>query len=226
MDMQKLYKFTTAQYGLESLVFKRLKISEFKELNDPYDLKPVIINDDKAKKLHEFIDEKGKTLGLISFSDCWRNPVLWAHYSENHGGIALGFEVAKSSLFRICYENNMLSFPPIQDKFDQEFLEKILTTKFSDWKYEKEWRIFCNLNPANKSYAIKEGKFYFEEYSETIKLKEVILGCKYNLSISKFQQLQKFAGCNVDVFKAKVSSNGFMMEKEKISEEYFKNANP
>jgi len=31
-------------------------------------------------------------MGLLSFSESWKSPVLWSDYAAGHKGICLGFE--------------------------------------------------------------------------------------------------------------------------------------
>jgi hypothetical protein len=37
-------------------------------------------------------DDLNREKGLVCFSADWRNPLLWAHYSDKQKGLCLGFE--------------------------------------------------------------------------------------------------------------------------------------
>jgi hypothetical protein len=205
----QLYYLTGSQFALSNLAMRRLKISRFSDLNDPFELMAVdLSNDDERRAMQGFHDHMDSTKGVICFSSKWDNPVLWGHYADKHRGIALGFEVAENLLFPACYENSRFFLPrdPITRlaKPDQATIQRILSTKFTDWQYECEWRFFVELSEAKL-----EGGLYFEDFSGSIKLNEVILGAKCELPKEKLQDLIDDLGLSANIIKAKIASNEF-----------------
>jgi hypothetical protein len=86
-----VYKFLTAAYALEDLTKRRMKISTFSDINDPFELAGAKSSDPAVQDfLTRHIHQK---YGALCFSRKWSNPMLWSHYSDKHKGICLGFEI-------------------------------------------------------------------------------------------------------------------------------------
>ena len=100
--VMRVYHFTKADYAQKNLRNRRLKIAEFHDLNDPFEL----LGAELTKSTHRQIfsgwkETIEKKWGVLCFSRSWHNPVLWSHYSDKHRGICLGFDVADSFLEKI-----------------------------------------------------------------------------------------------------------------------------
>jgi hypothetical protein len=56
-----------------------------------------------------------KRFTLLCFSADWSHPLIWAHYSDKHRGLCLGFEipseVAKAKTRSVTYIPAALTFP-------------------------------------------------------------------------------------------------------------------
>jgi hypothetical protein len=90
----RVYKFLDAKFGIKSLAEKRLKISTVEDLNDPFELLPFgMVDKTKRMALNLARTTWGTTHGMLCFSADWRDPVIWAHYSDKHHGLCLGFEI-------------------------------------------------------------------------------------------------------------------------------------
>ena len=90
----RAYKFLDSHFGLKTLYEKRLKQSRVNELNDPFELTPFDLTDLAIR--NAFIQTREdlcKEKGVVCFSSGWRDPVIWAHYSDKHRGLCLGFEI-------------------------------------------------------------------------------------------------------------------------------------
>lgn len=208
-DCMKLYYLTGAQFALSNLALRRIKISRFSDLNDPFELMAVNLSDDDERRaVKGFYDQINATKGVICFSAHWENPVLWGHYADKHRGMALGFEVTNDLIFEARYENSRFHLPrdPVTDhaKPNEETIQRILSTKFSDWKYENEWRIFVELKNVHL-----ESSLYFEDFSESLKLTEVILGPKCEMPKEKIYDLIVAMGLTAKVIKARISHDEF-----------------
>lgn len=205
----KLYYLTGAQFALSNLAMRRIKVSRFSELNDPFELMAADLSDEAERRaMQGFHDQIDVSKGVICFSSTWENPVLWGHYADKHKGMALGFNVRDDLLLQAKYENRRfhLARDPVnrRAKPDEEMIQRILSTKFSDWEYEKEWCLFVEL-----SQATLESGLYFEEFSDCLKLTEVILGAKCELPIEKVQSLIDAMGLTAKVIKAKIALDEF-----------------
>jgi len=172
----RLYKFLTAEFGMKTIREKRLKISTLDDLNDPFDLLPY-----EMRKLHirrafkSLTADFTRILGIICFSSNWKDPVIWAHYSDKHKGLCLGFEVPKRLGRKVRYVKKRLLFPEHQVLSS----EPMLFTKFASWAYEKEVRSFRPLLESTKS-----GNLYYMDFGGDLKLVEVIAGARCRVTES------------------------------------------
>ena len=204
----KLYNLTSMSFALSNLALRRIKISRIAELNDPFELMSANTSDVRQHNaLKAFKNQTNDSKGLICFSESWDNPVLWGHYADKHCGVALGFEVAEKLLLKVTYENTKFDLPintNNQVECDENTLNSLLSTKFRDWHYEDEWRMFSPL----KDSVIESG-LYFEKFSDDLCLKEVILGAKCELPINEMQSFVNKLGYKIQVKKAKLDGKTY-----------------
>lgn len=204
--MNLISHYTSADKAiLEILPKKRLKFNELKNSNDPWEYKKNIyvqltenmldVRDAfiKRDKLNTYINN----IRSISFTNdfrtekrrCFCNPLMWAHYGDNHKGVCLVFDRNKLiELLKISRNGVYLKQPKrikySSKEFDnytiskneniQEFIRKnskdLIFTKKKDWIYEKEFRLVFLPNKGkfiNRSFFIKNISFA---------LKAIILG--------------------------------------------------
>lgn len=172
-----VYYFTSARYAIENLRLKRIKISDFSNVNDPFELLGIEMRDKEVRRAVNFEKSKiSKKYGLLCFSEDKYNPVQWAHYADNHKGVCLGFEITENKLRKVKYVSERLA----RETLDlPDCNEKLLTTKFSHWNYEQERRLLIELN----DYSIDDKELRFECFSNEMTLKEVYIGCKSELAL-------------------------------------------
>lgn len=198
----RVYYFTKKEHGLENIKLSRLKISTFNKLNDPFELLGVELSDRNVRKAMQFEKNQfSSSHGLICFSEDWQNPVQWAHYADNHRGICLGFDVDDKLLKKVFYVKNRLKYKLINPS---EKNNKLLTTKFYHWSYEKEHRIIISI----KNIEPKNG-LYFEKFSDQIKLKEVIIGCQSELTQSDILKELKIKPSSVRIINTRPAFRQF-----------------
>ncbi len=220
----RLYHFMKQKHALESLINRRLHISLIKDLNDPFELFGVVVSDNSQKEDLATIKAKfSKEFGIICFSGCYSNILMWSHYSDKHMGTCLGFDIddqlfADKIARKVGYINEKMEFDHFYDDSPEKVkrFEQLLTTKSSDWNYEQEYRVFCNFDQHDRGH-------YFESFSEKIELKEVILGC---MPESKGEQLQlkldelyRYMGDlkdTVEIYQASMCPNEFKVLKQPI----------
>jgi hypothetical protein len=170
------YYFTSAKYGIENLKRRHLKISDFENVNDPFELLGIELRDKDVRRAVQFEKSKiSKKNGFLCFSEDKYNPVQWGHYADNHKGICLGFEISEKTLRKVKYVSERLARETLTLP---DCNEKLLTTKFSHWKYEQERRLIIELS----KYSKDSKDLRFKEFGSDIVLKEVYLGCKSELS--------------------------------------------
>ena len=197
----RVYHFLNEQYGLEDLRDQRLKLAEIMELNDPFELLCVNLSDkDMRKAFNKHKRLLSKTYGLLCFSKNWKNPVLWAHYTDKHEGLCLGFDIPDKHLIEVSYVKNRLGPPATDEELNEEFVKKVISTKYSDWEYEEEYRIF----------QLKKN-IPFIDFSKELELKEIIIGARSKITRDCITKALGDNNSNIEMFNARASFREFKM---------------
>ncbi len=212
-----VFHFLSAEHGLQSLVKRRLKISQWNDLNDPFELLSEELSTPEYRKaFRKFKEEVTEKFGVLCFSRAWANPVLWSHYADRHKGMCLGFEVAKRLLKPVTYTGTRLQLR-LENKLKKGALDgrtrvQILSTKFEDWKYEDEVRIFLKLEGSDR-----ETGFFFREYDSDIRLHQAILGPRCVYTVKEIRSVLGDLGPEVDVIKARLAFQSFRVVKNRVA---------
>lgn len=155
---------------IDSIANNKFWVSTYDNLNDPFELKSIFIEEEK-------IEESGCPLELVKellrryreyligcfTTNLTSNLPMWAHYANNHKGICIEYKVVSSNLFYpIIYErgrnscNNVcINFLALahknmegniteQENDEAELYNQILfhntIIKDKSWEYEDEYR--------------------------------------------------------------------------------------
>lgn len=209
----RLYKFYDAKYGFLNIQNKRLKISTLSDLNDPFEFLGYRFTDKKARLDWRRRTEKALSkIGLICFCRDWRNPVIWSHYAHKHEGLALGFDVQTYGLIPVRYESSRKKFPGysgILNPDPEKFFQEIIGYKFSHWRYENEVRRMAGLKDDSRQDGI-----YFREFDASLQLKEIIIGCKSEISKKQLESAIDLDGISVKT--ARLAFNSFDVVQQKL----------
>jgi hypothetical protein len=176
----RLYHLLPAKWALESIQKARLKIAFFEDLNDPFEFLAFDTSDAGIDSvLNGLRSTLGKIRGILCFSKSWTNPVLWSHYGDKHRGMALGFEIPEmingdplGREVEYVFQRLKCTFEDIKRGGEADAL-RLLATKFHQWSYEEDVRIFSSINEKDQ-----ESGFCFAPFSETLQLVEVVLGVR------------------------------------------------
>lgn len=214
----KLYNFTNEKYAKQNIELKRLKISRLSSLNDPFEfLGPSQANEQVRRVIANVKRRSDENHGLVCMSKSWRSPLMWGHYADNHKGICLGFEVTDKKFEAVKYINsrdevmasNLLKAIKIgKTDFPIDFTKNLYSSKFSAWKYEREYRKLILLRDA---LFEKDSGNYFFEFSEDFKLSEVIIGCNSGLTKEDVYGLVKEFNSDIKIFKVRPAFKTFEM---------------
>lgn len=211
----RVYYLTGANYALSNLALRRVKVSRFRDLNDPFELLGVNLANKRHraafKKVKEEVD---KDKGLICFSADWKNPLLWGHYAEKHTGVALGFDVPDDMLLSVEYKRKLLpiKLDPKTNRPPVGLVDQLIRTKFYDWKYEEEFRFFVDLKDDKP-----ESGLYYCAFSEHLCLREVILGPKCELPLAGVRKLVSDLTPDVQVIKSRIAFTRFEVLENKAA---------
>ena len=213
--VMRVYKFLCAEYALKCLRERRLKQSTVNDLNDPFELTPYDITDPVLREtflLTRNAMHNGR--GMLCFSADWNDPVMWANYNDKHQGVCLGFEIPKvtgspeDESGYVKYIADPLYFPPNYSELEEterlEIVRKILFTKFKHWQYEHEIRVWAPLQP-------EENDLRYVDFSESLRLVEVIIGAKCKVSQSVIMEALAPIASEVKVIKARAAYDRFQM---------------
>lgn len=87
----------------------------------------------------------GHRIGLYCLSQRNDSILMWSHYSEDHKGYCLEFEATdQTPMFGAAQSVTYSDKYPVIDAIrtpNEEQVDLVFLTKFSEWKYEQEWRI-------------------------------------------------------------------------------------
>jgi len=174
----KVYHFLNKKYGIESLQNQRIKVSVLDDLNDPFELLSNDFSDNKMRPIFNQLKTRlSDRIVMVCFSHSWKNPLLWSLYSDRHKGIALEFDVNEEEIIQVSYQKNRIKIP--SDIKNQDLIDglelKMISTKYVDWKFEDESRLFLD-----KSDLVKENGYYFYNFNNDFFPTSIIAGplCK------------------------------------------------
>ncbi|MEW6657741.1 MAG: DUF2971 domain-containing protein [Thermodesulfobacteriota bacterium] len=209
-DFIRAYHLTSAEHGISNISLRRLKVARFSEINDPFELMPLISSNAQIHKM--IVGLRGlqnRNMGLLCFSENWTTPMLWSHYADKHKGICLGFDLKRGSwVQKVIYKEKRprAKLDKIEDpsSMEKNILDLLLLTKFKGWEYEHEIRKIVYLSKAKK-----EKRLYFLPFDEDMILKEVILGVRNVLSLEDIRKLTKATNPAAVVFKTRLERKGF-----------------
>ena len=208
----RVYHFTTAEYGLENIRLRRLKIATLVDINDPFELAVCCDDTQRRIALRRTRMEWGERFGMLCFSRSWRNPVQWSHYADKHRGFCLGFDVPNDMLAPVLYadEPPALDWDAINEGGSRGEAEMLRwsCTKYTHWAYEDELRVFSSLTD-------RSGKdLYFSDFGEHLRLREIIVGA---LSAVTRQELAKALSKpnGVDMFKARLAFGNYRVVRQR-----------
>lgn len=139
--------------------------------------------------------------GVSCFSEHNTEILMWSHYTNNHTGFCLEFDTGHepfSSARKVNYEDE---FPTIESAMiinrDISQLWSLLLTKFTNWSYEKEWRIIIPDGGKPVGY-------------ETYALTGIYFGCKIDQSHADIIKLVSLAqNPDIKFYKGEMSSANF-----------------
>jgi len=207
MLAMRVYKFLPAKFALKTLYERRLKISTFEDLNDPFDLTPFRMSDKirrrAYRKFRKYLTSK---YGVMSFSETWGDPVAWAHYADKHRGICLGFEIPEGRCIPVSYVPEPLPFRTY--KTAKEFLHHLVATKYANWNYEREVRWFGKLRG-------EEDGLYYYPLGDDLQLRQVIAGHRCKVSRAAVMRVLSGVAKDVELIKARAAFTSFQIKTDK-----------
>lgn len=146
----KAYKFRGADqipFALDIMFNNRLYCADWTRLNDPVEGMFVHSHTSKGgndykKEVDQIIEEK-KKLKVCSLSLTFDCHLLWSHYASGFSGLAIEVELPDNhpEVKVVDYRGVFAFVPMAEHRNASETADKVLSSKYSEWSYEKEVRI-------------------------------------------------------------------------------------
>lgn len=173
----RVFQLMPAHFALENIRNRRLKVSLLEDLNDPFELLGVRLERSGHRQvIRQWQRHMAKISRLLCFSRKYTNPVLWSHYADKHRGMCLAFDVPDRFLSEVTYAPARLEIDfELETKnpsgVSTETVQRLLTTKFVDWQYENEVRMF-----VRPEEVVNDGGLQFYPFGDDLSLRDVYLG--------------------------------------------------
>ncbi len=211
----RVYYMTSAKWGEVILRERRLKLARFGELNDPFEISLIDNRPRDTREIARLITEHfHKTVGVLCFGADWASPVMWAHYSDKHAGVALGFDVPDELLTEIKYTDRKIRAPlgPHLPKLglSEELLNKVRMTKATDWSYEREYRVEAELQDKDPKTGL-----YYVDFGAQVTLREIIIGHRCTWTTSTIRSMLGTVTQPVRICKARPAFGKFEMVEDR-----------
>ena len=215
----RVYYLTSEKYAISNIENKRIKVSLFDDLNDPFELMGFNLSDPSQRKVwHTFKNYWTTKMGLVCFSSQWQNPVMWSHYGDKHKGICLGFDVDNQILKKVEYISTRKRHQLGQSLEDHNITSDLMSAavryKFKEWSYEREYRGIVPLKERDHS------GHYFVSFDNDFVLREVIIGARCDRKPIDFKELLSQYDDSVKVLKSRLAFKSFKVLRNRSIAEY------
>jgi len=136
---------------------------------------------------------------------------MWSHYAKRHRGVALGFDIDKAKIKRVSYVKKR----PVVRIVNLKLAHQLLSTKYIDWRYEREVRVFTDLKDKDS-----ESGLYFVDFNNDCVLREVIVGPLSSVTAKDLREALGEHRRRVTLTKARLAFKSVNVVKNKLG---FKN---
>lgn len=139
----------------------------------------------QIKILQKLFASQKISMGITCLSEAPESILMWSHYANNHRGICVSYNLLalnqklQFSAVPVLYTQDRVCLHSIsldQDKLSKETMSlfiKSITSKSTDWSYEKEWRIIRDETACGPKWDDKNKGALLD----TISPSSIILGC-------------------------------------------------
>ncbi len=215
----RVYYLTSENHAISNIQHKRIKVSLFDDLNDPFELMGFNLENQGQRRVwHTFREYLTQKMGLVCFSSQWQNPVMWSHYGDKHSGICLGFDVSNDILKKVKYVSGRKTIQMGQTLdahgINTETISAAIRYKFKEWSYEREYRGTVPLKERD------ENGNYFVPFGEDFALREVIIGARCDKSPKYFKDILLSYESPIKVIKSRLAFQSFKVVKNRAVEGY------
>ena len=97
---------------------------------------------------------------------------------------------------------------PRPSVLDEDFMKRLLFTKFIHWKYEEEYRVYLSLEEEIDG-------FYYANFTDSLILRQVIVGDQSKLTRAQITAALGDLNDRVEVFKSRAAFTSFDVVRNK-----------
>lgn len=131
------------------------------------------------------------------------NPLMWAHYANNHKGICIQYDLSDRTIFSHNDENHLLKICDVRyrnHKMLSDFItiDNALLAKSDCWEYEHESRLMFYVKD-NLEWRTTSGVSNYVTLTG-FPIKAVYLGCRVDQKVQSFLK-KKLATKNIPLYK-------------------------
>ncbi|WP_458398213.1 DUF2971 domain-containing protein [Anaerotignum sp.] len=175
----------------------------------------------EIRSLRDTFESMKMTMGISCLSESENSLLMWAHYANNHRGICVEYELMEInkqlgfSPVPVIYSDERVALHSInQETVEEDTLNvfiKSLTSKSSEWSYEKEWRIIRENTVCGDSWN-SENK---GALLDMIRPKSVILGCMATPEFEKkvYEYCEEY---KIDLYKMEKDLDLYHLKKKLV----------
>ncbi len=205
----RLYNLVRATDARSDISNQWIKVSRLSDVNDPFELLALSVMDPAVRAaVLDFKAEENSQTALLCFSEDWTSLLMWSHYADKHRGVCLGFDVLRSAVTKLEYDDKRVraELGKYKETFTltDELRDVMRYTKCHEWKYEKERRQLVPL-----ASTVPRDGLYFRSLDSTVRLAEVILGPLCTESLTDMRMLVYQHYPSAITFKARLAWKHF-----------------
>jgi hypothetical protein len=179
-------------------------------------------------RLREIMEEKfNELLGILSLSESPTSLLMWSHYSQNHEGFLIGFDVSHSHFNEKRSEKDEFGYAR-KVEYRQKRPNAALTgmdavevflVKAAEWAYEHEWRVLRPLPNATQRIETEGLPVCLFSFPPEC-VAEITIGAR--ASAKDHSMLLSLASNlagerNIRVYKERLSDMEFKVERQQIT---------
>lgn len=176
-----LYKYYSFDSGVAALKSGKLGFRNPKNFNDPFELSFLSNSSGALEKIDHvrgILDELRKNVAILSLTRNPRNPLMWAHYANEHTGFVIGYKVDDEFL-----QSSDCNIIPVSDGdvvytntktrhlLNKDLIEEIhkirLAAHGEPSELSKEARSLCR-----KIFLTKHSSWVYEEEVRVVKISD------------------------------------------------------
>jgi hypothetical protein len=167
------------------------------------------------------LEQAATIVGVLSLSQTRENLLMWAHYTKQHTGFVIGFDINHPAWTDMQRRQGPPGEPtkiiysadrPAPATMSAITPEHIWYTKSSEWTYEQEWRFTRLVRTAKKKLTVGDLEIPLFEFPKEA-VSEVVLGCHASNWL-EFELLELFRNApykNCKLLRAELDEHHFKL---------------